>query len=178
MTEDTTQNPDHPETPDQAPADGDATVTPDQQVAQLQVEMADLNARFLRVSADYQNYARRSQSNIVEARQQQTMEMARGLLGVLDHFDRALEADPTRVSAQSLLDGVRIVRDELMKLLEKYGVSRIEVKPGDPFNPALHEALMHQPAEGIEPGAIAGQLQPGYMLGDRTLRPAKVSVAS
>ena len=152
--------------------------TSEQQIATLQTELDDLHDRLLRVTADYQNFARRSQQNVIEARQQQVTDMARALLTVLDHFDRALEGDHSKVSAQSLLEGVKIVRDELLKTLERFGVKRMAVKQGEPFDPARHEALMHQAVEGLEPHHVANELAPGYTLNDRTLRPAKVSVTS
>jgi molecular chaperone GrpE len=158
------------------PAPG-AEVTAEQQVATLQGELDDLHARLLRATADYQNFARRTQRDLAEARQQQLGEMARALLTVLDHFDRALEADTTKGNAQGLVDGVKMVRDELTKMLEQFGIRRIEVKPGDRFDPVRHEALMRQRVEGVPSEHIGAQLQPGYTLGDRVLRPAKVSVA-
>ena len=149
----------------------------EQQVAGLQGELEDLQARLLRATADYQNLGRRAQREVLEARQQQLMEMARALLTVLDHFDRALEVDTAKVSAQSELEGVHMVRDELTKMLERFGIRRLDAKPGEAFEPARHEAMLHQSVPGVPPGRVAAQLQPGYTLGDRVLRPAKVSVA-
>ena len=143
---------------------------------QAEVQEAQLT-RLLRSAADYQNIVRRSQQTIAEAGQQQLADVAKALIAVMDHFDRALEADPAKVSVQSILQGVQIVHDELRKTLEKFGVKRLEVNPGDEFNPKLHAALMHQKAEGVPPGRIAAMLQPGYVLNDRTLRPAQVTVA-
>ena len=149
----------------------------EQQVAGLQGELDDLQARLLRATADYQNLGRRAQREVVEARQQQLMELARALLAVLDHFDRALEVDTAKVSLQSVLEGVHMVRDELTKMLERFGIRRLDAKPGEVFEPARHEAMLHQSVPGVPPGRVAAQLQPGYTLGDRVLRPAKVSVA-
>jgi molecular chaperone GrpE len=149
----------------------------EEQVATLQGELDDLQSRLLRVSADYQNYARRSQQNLAEARRQQLIEVARALLNVCDHFDRALEVDPKKVTAESLLQGVQIVRDEFTKLLEQFGIQRITAQPGEAFDAARHEAMMRQKTQDVPAGHVAAQLQPGYTLGDLTLRPAKVSVA-
>ena len=71
---------------------------------------------------------------------------------------------------------MRIVRDQLMSALEGFGVSRIDARPGEQFDPNRHEAMMRQAVEGLEPDRVAAQLQPGYMLDEKTLRPAKVSV--
>jgi molecular chaperone GrpE len=148
-----------------------------QQVAGLQSQLDDLQARLLRATADYQNLARRAQREVLDARQQQLMELGRALLAVLDHFDRALAVDPATVNLQSVLDGLHMVRGEMTKMLEQFGIRRLDAKPGDAFNPAQHEALLHQSAAGIPAGHVAAQLQPGYTLGERVLRPAKVSVA-
>lgn len=142
----------------------------------LRRERDELEARLLRVSADYQNYVRRSQQNTTAATEQQLMEMARALLTVMDHFDHALNVDPDSSTPQSLLQGVQIVRDELLKTLEQFGVQRFDVAVGDEFDPTQHQAMMRQTAEGLESNHVAAQLQPGYSLGDKTLRPAKVAV--
>lgn len=147
-----------------------------QQIAALQSQRDELQSKLLRSMADYQNYARRAQQNVAEAKQQQLMDVAKALVQVMDHFDRALEVDPQKTSTEALLKGVEMVRDELVKTLEKFGITRIEAKTGDEFDPQRHEALMRQPAEGVASNHVAAQFQPGYALGELTVRPAKVSV--
>jgi molecular chaperone GrpE len=152
-------------------SDGDqAQDDPQKQIIQLQ-------DRLLRVTADYQNYVRRSQQNITTSLEQQLIGIARELVTVLDHFDRAVEVDPQATSTEDLLAGVTIVRDELMRALGRYDIERIDVKKGDPFDPNRHEAMMRQPLEDVESGHIASQFQAGYALKDKTIRPAGVSVA-
>lgn len=146
-------------------------------LAELQGQYDEMHQRLLRLAADYENYKRRSLANIDAAREQSVMDMARALVTVLDHFDRALEVEVNDPAGQSLLKGVQMVRDELLRTLERFGVRRLEVKPGDPFEPEKHEALMRQAVEGIEPDHVAMQLQAGYTLNDKTLRPAQVAVA-
>ncbi|MCC7408280.1 MAG: nucleotide exchange factor GrpE [Phycisphaeraceae bacterium] len=148
-----------------------------QKLQVLEAEKAELQSKLLRTMADYQNYARRSEQNVAVAREQQLLEIARKLVDVLDHFDRALAVDPEKSTPQSILDGLRIVDQELLKLLEVYGVKKVEARPGDPFDPAVHEAMLRQPAEGIETDHVVAQFQPGYTLGSKVVRPAKVSVA-
>ena len=143
----------------------------------LRTEKEAIEQRLLRVSADYQNYVKRSQQNERSALDQQLMSLARDLVVVMDHFDRAVEVDPEQVSAQSVLDGVRIVHDELLRTLSKYGIERLEAVVGEPFDPNRHEAMMRSAVEGLEPNQVAVQLQPGYALRDKTIRPAGVSVS-
>ena len=70
-----------------------------------------------------------------------------------------------------------IVRDELLKALSRFGVKRLEVAAGELFDPTRHEAMMRQASDEIDSNHVTSQLQPGYTLGDKTIRPAKVSVA-
>jgi len=143
----------------------------------LQAQREELEQKLLRAAADYQNVVRRSEQNIITAREQQLLDVARSLLTVLDHFDRAMAVDLEQTSTQAVLDGVKIVRDELMRVLEQFGVQRINVSVGDELDPSRHEALMRKPAEQIQTNHVVEQLQTGYMLGNKTLRPAKVAVA-
>lgn len=144
---------------------------------QLQQQRDDLESRLKRVSADYQNYIRRAQANVTTAQQQQLMDVAKSLVTVLDHFDHALQVDPEKTSPQKMVEGVQMVRDELLRVLQQHGVERIEAEVGEPFDPNRHEALMRQPTEEVEPDHVAAQLQPGYALQEKTVRPAKVAVA-
>lgn len=149
----------------------------EQQLLQrLQAERDDLESKLLRVSADYQNFARRAQQNVESAVQQKVMDVARGLVVVMDHFDRALEGQGQGESA-SVLQGVMMVHDELLATLKRFGVERLDVEPGTEFDPNRHEALMRQPSDKIESNHITIQLQPGYVLGDKVIRPAQVGVA-
>lgn len=149
---------------------------PESPLEALRRERDDLEAQVLRLSADYQNFVRRSQQNIDTACEQQLMSLAKSLVTVLDHFDHALEVDAEKTSAADLLAGMQIVRDELLKTLEQFGIRRLDVAPGDSFDPTYHEALMRQPVDGLEPDRVAAQMQPGYVLGEKALRPAKVSL--
>lgn len=157
-------------------AGGEATESEDPMVAMTR-QCDELQERFLRVNADYQNFVRRSGQNITDARDQLLMDVTRSLITILDHFDRALGTDAEAVTAKSVLEGVQIVRDELLKALERFGVRRIDVGRGDEFDPNRHEALMREQVEDLETNHVASQLQPGYTLGDKTVRPAQVTVA-
>lgn len=156
------------------------------QTAELIRERDELKDRLLRTMADYQNYARRAEQNIVQAREQATMDFGRKLLTVLDQFEHAFAAmrpagapeieGEGAAEEDALMAGVRMVHQEMLRVLEQMGIRPMDAKPGDEFDPSKHEAMMRQEAEGIESGHIAFQLQTGYCFGDRTLRPAKVAV--
>lgn len=156
--------------------EGDGAVVADP-LAEAQAERDTLEDKLKRTMADYQNFARRAEQNIVVARQQAVIEVARKLVAVLDHFDNALAVDTETMSAADLLKGVGIVHDEMMRTLGSFGVQRVDVEAGELFDPNKHEALMRQADTGIEANHITAQLQPGYMMGELTIRPAKVSIA-
>ncbi|MGA1516234.1 MAG: nucleotide exchange factor GrpE [Phycisphaerales bacterium] len=137
-------------------------------------ETAELNEKYLRTLADFQNFKRRSIENEQRERSAGIAAVARNLVPVLDQFDLALAASG---DADSLREGMKLIRQELLKVLSKSGVETIEPSIGDEFAPAMHEAVMRQPAEGVAPDAISMVLQPGYRLGEMVIRPAKVAIA-
>jgi molecular chaperone GrpE len=146
------------------------------QIAQLKQQIEELNTKYLRTVADYQNVARRSVKDADEARYQGMKSVVLHVLTVLDHFDLALSQDVRKVSAEQIVGGVRVIRDELMKVLQNHGVEVIAPQPDAEFDPNWHQAVTHQQAEGIEPGHVVATLQTGYKLDDRVIRPAMVSV--
>jgi len=167
-----------PDIPQPAEEEEGETPAPDTDpLKALQAERDELEDKLKRMAADYQNFARRAQQNVVEARQLQLMAVAKQLVTVLDHFDHAMAVDPQAASIEDLLKGVGIVHDELMRTLSSFGVNRLDVKPGELFDPNRHEALMRQADTDIEPNHVTAQLQPGYLIGDKIIRPAKVSIA-
>jgi molecular chaperone GrpE len=99
----------------------------------------------------------------------------RDLLPVLDDLERALEAAERHEEA-ALVDGVRLVEQSLRKALEKEGL--VEIDADGAFDPHVHEAVLAQPWEGAEAGAVVEVVQRGYRLGDRVIRPARVVVAA
>ncbi len=136
----------------------------------------ELQDKLLRAVADHQNFQRRASGNEREARTGATQGVVQSLIPLLDTFEMALLQDAEKVSAQQVIDGVKMIRDEFLRMLSGYGVTSIDPKVGDEFNPMEHSAMMQQPAEGIEPGHISLNMGIGYKLGDRVVRPAKVAV--
>ncbi len=163
-----------PDSPVEASTEQSSPV--DNECESLRRERDELREKHLRALADLQNFRRRADLSVQQARETQMMDIARALAMVMDHFDRALEVDPGKASVESVLQGLRIVHDELLATLQRFGIERFEARPGDEFNPAMHEAMLRQKAEGIEPDRVGAQFQPGYRLGDKTVRPAKVTV--
>ncbi len=145
---------------------------------ELKAELDEAVEARKRALADFANYQRRASENETRAARDGAARVARSLLGVLDHFDLALDQDTGQLTVDQLLGGVRIVRDELMKALVSHGVTRIEPAIGEELDPNLHEAVFGQPSPDVEPNHIVTVLQPGYTIGEMVLRPAKVAVSA
>jgi molecular chaperone GrpE len=165
---------------DATPDKGEAAQqhSPDDLLTRVQQERDELEQRLMRIAADYENYKKRALRNVTEAEEQTLMDVGRGLVTVMDHFDRALDVDPDKANTRDVLSGLKIVHDELLAALAKFGITRVEARPGDPFDPNRHEAMMRTEAEDIEADHVVQQFQPGYAIKDKTIRPAQVSVAS
>lgn len=134
-------------------------------------------ARFQEMAAEHRNFQRRASLNEQEARTSSRQGVVQALIPLMDHFEMALLQDPEKVSAKDVIYGVEMIRGEFLKMLSGYGVSAIEPKVGDEFDPGKHAAMMQQAMDGVEPGHISLLMSVGYMLGERVIRPAKVGVA-
>lgn len=148
-----------------------------QLVHNLQSQIDEAVAARQRALADFRNYQKRAAESEIHANKAGSARIARSLLSVVDQFDMALDQDTQQLSVEQLLSGIRLVRGELVKALQSHGVNRFEPEIGDEFDPMMHEAMMRQPSEDVEPNHIVSVLQVGYKMGDLVLRPAKVAIA-
>ena len=130
--------------------------------------------RLLRLAADFENYKKRAAREREEYVALANARLLAELLPVVDDIERALAAAEEHQEAQ-LEDGVRLVHRSLASLLEHHGITAIETD--GKFDPHVHEALLSQPSEEAESGAVLDVVQKGYKLGDRVVRPARVIVA-
>ncbi len=149
----------------------------DDRLRAMQSELDEARNRNVRMLADYQNYQRRALQNELAAKADGVSSVVRSIVSVVDHFDLALAQDPSKASAEQIITGVRVIREELVRALAQHGVVLIAPAKGDEFTPGRHEAIMQQPAEGVAPGHVVSTFQPGFALGERILRPAKVAIA-
>ncbi|MHA1548216.1 MAG: nucleotide exchange factor GrpE [Alphaproteobacteria bacterium] len=144
-------------------------------------ELADMKSRLLHTLADMENLRRRTEREIADAHKYAVSNFAREMLTVSDNLRRALEAVPEELrsgedkAATALIEGVEVTERSLEQTLQKFGVARIEAK-GKKFDPSMHQAMMQVDDEAGEPGTVADEIQVGYAIGDRVLRPAFVSV--
>lgn len=155
---------DDPETQDEA-----AATAPDAQVAEL-------TDKWLRALAELENARRASRQELDTVRRFGAQPAFTRLLAVLDNLQRALATPPAGVPGD-FLEGLRLIEQQFVAVLEEHGVSRVVPEAGQPLDPRLHHALMEEPAEGLPTGSIVRTVLPGYRLHDRLLRPAQVTVA-
>jgi molecular chaperone GrpE len=135
---------------------------------------AEVDDRLLRLAADFDNYKKRALRERHEYVAFANERLVKELLPILDDLDRALHAASEHEEAQ-LEEGVRLVHRSLEQLLQREGVKEIDTSGR--FDPHVHEALLAQPVEDAESGAVVDVVQKGYTLGDRVVRPARVIVA-
>jgi molecular chaperone GrpE len=152
-------------------------------VETLSRENADHKDRLLRTLAEMENLRKRTDREVADMRQYGIASFARDVLAVADNMERALEAldgelrETANPGVKALLDGVELTERELLKVLDKHGVKQFEPKKGDKFDPNLHQAMYELPDPSQPAGTVAQVVQPGYMIGERMLRPALVGVA-
>jgi molecular chaperone GrpE len=148
----------------------------------LEREHADMKDRLLRTLAEMENLRKRTEREVTDARLYGASSFARDMLGVADNMRRALEAVPAEARAhaeagmKALLDGVELTERELLKGLEKNGVRQFTPQ-GEKFDPNVHQAMYEVPDPSVPAGSIVQVVQPGYMIGERVLRPALVGIS-
>ncbi len=148
-------------------------------VSACQEELHAWKDRALRISADFENYKRRTDKEKAQWAKSNQSIILNDLLTIVDDFDRALETahqHPATSEFNSWLAGFEMTSKELKKLLQKYDVQ--EIKDGEIFNPQIHEAVMQVESPDHISGSIVKVLQKGYTFKGDVLRPAKVSVAT
>jgi molecular chaperone GrpE len=176
MDEDNPFVDDLPRDAEQAPAP-DAGAPASADVAKLQQERDALFERLARATADFKNAQRRLEADAEQRAQYANSALIKGLLPVIDNFERALAVDPSKTDPASILKGLQIVHDQLIKVLRDQKVEEIAPQPGEKFDPTRHEALMQQDAPQYAEPSVTMLLQKGYALHGRTLRPAGVAVS-
>src|SRR5215469_18684401 len=149
--------------------------------AALVKEVAEHKDKLLRTLADMENLRRRTDREVADARAYGVSSLARDIVGVADNLRRALEAGGESATvvegpAKALREGVALIERDLLKVLERHGVKRLDPQ-GAKFDPNFHQAIFEVCDANIAPGSVAQVIQPGYMIGERVLRPAMVGVS-
>lgn len=134
--------------------------------------------RFLRVSAEFENYKKRSARETELFKKFANESLIKEMLPVVDNLERAIDSSTNNgdMNGQGILEGVKMTLEEILKIIEKFGVMPIEAL-GKTFDPSFHEAVMQQESEEAPDNTVLTEFQKGYMLHDRLLRPAMVVVS-
>jgi len=161
-------------------ADGSPELAEHDHVAELEKQLDEAKSNSLYLAAEIQNVRRRLEQEKQQATAYATASFAKDMLAIKDHLERALAAvteelrgDP---AATQFLAGIEATGRELEQVFSRHGVSRIK-SVGEPLDPHKHQAMMEISSDEHEAGTIVEEMQPGYMIRDRLLRPALVGVA-
>ena len=160
----------------QAAEQFDGAVQPSSEFDQLRSQAAEAQDRYLRSQAELENTRRRLRREMDEERRYAELSLLSDLLPVIDNIDRAVTAAEKNADATSLLAGFKMVSQQLNNVLEKHHCKRIDAE-GQPFDPAVHEAIMQQPSNEHPDNTVVAVGQTGYTLHDRVVRPAQVVVS-
>jgi len=146
-------------------------------VEELRRQVEERQDRLLRALAETENIRRRTQRERDEYTRYANESLLRDLIPVLDNLDRALEAARAAGDPSGVVGGVELIHRELLKVLERAGVTRYSALGGQ-FDPTRHEAIARVVSADARPGTVVGETLPGYLLHNRVLRAALVSVAA
>ncbi len=147
------------------------------QLQQALSERNDYYDQMLRAQAELENYRRRTQNELDQMRRYQSLGLARDLLPGLDNLQRAVKAAEVSPNAEELLQGVQMVAAQFEEILSRHSVTPISAL-GEPFDPNRHEAVQQIPSGDHPPMTIVEEIERGYELHDRVVRPSKVIVSS
>jgi molecular chaperone GrpE len=139
-------------------------------------ERGEFRELLLRTRADFENYQKRLQRDLAQERRYAHGALAADLLPALDNLDRATAAAKQAGETGPLVQGVAMVREQVLDVLRRHGVERIAAE-GQPFDPHLHQAVMQRPAD-VSPNTVVEVLEQGFTIHDRVLRPARVVVSA
>lgn len=173
-------NVENTEVVDQLPEDAPVADANAERIAALEAELATAKQDILYAHADTQNVRRRLEKELTDTRAYAATNFARDILSVADNLSRALAAIPAELREdekfKGLVVGLEATGRELDAVFGRNGISKVE-SVGQPLDPNKHQAMMETPSADAAPGTILIEMQAGYMIKDRLLRPAMVSVA-
>jgi len=151
-------------------------ISEDSRIAELTKQAEENMQRYLRVQADFDNFRRRTAKEREELAQYASMKLITNLLPVVDNFERAIAASAENSNYESLAKGVDMIFRQLEQTLSQEGLTAMTTV-GEMFNPEFHQAIMQVESEEHEEGIIVEEVQKGYVLKEKVLRPAMVKVS-
>ena len=155
----------------------EAALTLQEQLEQAEARAAEYLDGWQRARAEFANARKRLEKARVEARRAATVDVVSKLLPILDDFERALQNVPEEIAEDQWFEGIALINRKLRGLIEDEKIERIEAV-GQPFDPNFHEAVLQEASDEYESGVVIKELQPGYKLDERVIRPAMVIVAA
>ena len=153
-----------------------AETSPEARISQLETEVNELNDKYLRAMAEFENYRKRSIAEKADWIRLATQKLALEICDVVDNFERAFSNAKPADLANPFVQGIQLIEKQLAKALEKEGVKKIEAL-GKDFDPDFHDALAHIPSE-FEENTVAAIIQNGYTMHDKVIRPVRVAVSN
>ncbi|GAB1156483.1 MULTISPECIES: nucleotide exchange factor GrpE [Paenibacillus] len=147
------------------------------ELARLKTEVEETQQRFVRAQADFDNFRRRTQKEKEELAKYASMKLVTELVPVIDNFERAMATVPEGTESESFSKGIQMIFRQLETVLNNEGLTAMDTV-GQPFNPEFHQAIMQVESDEYEEGTVVEEVQKGYMLKDKVLRPAMVKVSS
>lgn len=143
----------------------------------LRKELEEQKDGWLRTRADFENYKKRVQRDAARSYQDAMSSILKIFLSAADDLERALKNKPEGKEVDGWVNGVELIHQKLINAMKNQGVERMDVKPGDEFDPNVHEAITQEDHPEFEEGQIIDVVQPGFRISDRIIRPAMVRVA-
>lgn len=145
--------------------------------ADLEAQLAEKTDQNLRLQAEIQNLRSRQARELADTRQYAGIDLMRDILPAVDNIDRAIEAAGDAAEVASLVEGFKLVRQQLVTALAQHGCQEIPAQ-GEVFNPDLHQAILQQPSADVPAGVVMMVTQSGYQLHDRVVRASQVIVSA
>ena len=149
----------------------------EKELESLQAQVAEQQDSWLRTRADFDNYKKRVQRDSARSYQDAMASTVRTFLAVADDLERALKDKPQDQQVAGWVNGIELIYQKLLNQMKNQCVERMDVNPGDTFDPNIHEAITQEEHPEFSDGQIIDVVQPGYRIEDRIIRPAMVRVA-
>lgn len=164
---------------DKAETPQTAAPAQDAKLAELQAKHDEMKDNMIRALAEADNTRKRAAKEVEDANRYGISSLAKDLIAVLENLQRAIDTAPQgeNQAVKDFIEGINLTKKELANIFERRGIKRVEPKPGDKFDHNLHQAVAQVEDHKYEPGAVLQVIQSGYIIHDRLLRPAMVTVS-
>ncbi len=149
----------------------------EKEIDSLQSELEEQKDGWLRTRADFENYRKRVKRDATRSYQDAMTNVLKIFLSAADDLERALKNKPEGKHVENWINGIELIHQKMLTQMKNQGVERMDVNPGDEFDPNIHEAITQEEHPEYEEGQIIDVVQPGYRIQDRIIRPAMVRVA-